>query len=335
MSRDRSGETIAPCPGPCISLRRDGGTVRLACLAADLPRARRRATTELQLQAEGYDWVASTPRSCQASFAFNAFGVRIAVRTNDPRIVRRIKDHLPPGWRPIPRARIVDRVYSLFVPRSRGFHALYADTARLGRARSVTSVLESLERDVELTVAERAPRRVFIHAGAAAWGGRALVLPGSSFSGKSTLVAELIRQGATYYSDEFAVLDARGRVHPYARRLFLRTEDPTERQRRSAASLGARTGTRPLPVGLVVVCRYRPRARWRPQRLSAGAGALALMANTVPVRRDPRRTLEAIQQVVATAPVVRGVRGEASQTARALLGALRGAGQPRPAGPGG
>jgi hypothetical protein len=30
-------------------------------------------------------------------------------------------------------------------------------------------------------------------------------------------VAELVRAGATYYSDEFAVLDSRGRVHPFPR----------------------------------------------------------------------------------------------------------------------
>ena len=40
------------------------------------------------------------------------------------------------------------------------------------------------------------------------WGrGRAIVIPGRTFSGKSTLVAELVRAGATYYSDEYAVED--------------------------------------------------------------------------------------------------------------------------------
>jgi hypothetical protein len=34
-----------------------------------------------------------------------------------------------------------------------------------------------------------------------------------SYSGKTTLVSELIRAGATYYSDEYAVIDERGRVH--------------------------------------------------------------------------------------------------------------------------
>jgi hypothetical protein len=213
-------------------------------------------------------------------------------------------------------------VYSLIVPRARGFYTLYGDRDRLGRTRALDTILDSFESDLQLFVAERAPRRVFVHAGVVGWGGRAVLLPGPSFTGKSTLVAELVRVGATYYSDEYAVLDARGRVHPYSRRLSLRTNDPGGRQRCSPAALGGQTGRGALAVGLVAMARYRPGGRWRPRRLSAGAGALALMANTVGARRAPARTLAAIQQVVLRAPVLRGVRGEANRTARALLGTL-------------
>jgi hypothetical protein len=79
-------------------------------------------------------------------------------------------------------------------------------------------------------------------------------------------------------------------------------------------------GRRPLPVGLVVASRYRAGARWRPRLLSAGEGALALLANTVAARRAPARVVAALQAVVARAQVLRGVRGEARETARALLG---------------
>jgi len=58
-----------------------------------------------------------------------------------------------------------------------------------------------------------------------AWRGRAILLPGRSYVGKSTLVMELVRAGAVYYSDEYAVLDARGRVHPFAQPVALREPD--------------------------------------------------------------------------------------------------------------
>ena len=70
---------------------------------------------------------------------------------------------------------------------------------------------------------------------------------------------------------------------------------------------------KPLPVGMVVVSKYKSGARWRPRQLSEGEGALELMANTVSARRQPEAMLEAIRKVVALAPVLKGERGEARQ----------------------
>src|SRR4029077_21066652 len=63
---------------------------------------------------------------------------------------------------------------------------------------------------LRITIAEYAVGRAFLHAGLVGWKGNAIVIPGDSYSGKSTLVAELIRAGPEYYSDEYAVLDEQG-----------------------------------------------------------------------------------------------------------------------------
>src|SRR5262249_38753244 len=131
---------------------------------------------------------------------------------------------------------------------------------------------------VQLYVAERSPRRVFVHAGVVGWRGRAIVIPGRSFSGKTTLTAALVKAGFTYYSDEYAALDSAGRVHPYARLLGIREHGQFERATRyTVESLGGKRGARPLPVALVIVSQYKPVAQWRPRRLSAGEGALAML----------------------------------------------------------
>ena len=67
------------------------------------------------------------------------------------------------------------------------------------------------------------------------------MLPAPSFGGKTTLVAALVRAGAIYYSDEFAVLDEQGFVHPYAKPLSIRGADNWQ-VNHSVASLGGVVG---------------------------------------------------------------------------------------------
>jgi len=189
----------------------------------------------------------------------------------------------------------------------------------MARSRDIADVLESLESDLQLYVAERARRRLFVHAGVVGWRGKAVIIPGRSFSGKSRLVAELVRAGATYYSDEYAVIDSSGRVHPYARPLALRAEGSDRQTKYPAESLGIVTGSRPLPVGLVVACRYKRGANWRPRLLSQGQGALEMLANAVPARSNPKASLATIERVVSQAPVLKGPRGEAALAAASIL----------------
>jgi len=248
--------------------------------------------------------------------------VRIGIRTNTPDLLGRLPAHLPPGWKPSP-SPVVDQLFSLRVGGpSRGnvrrYNLLYWGAGRRARSLDLDSVFETLESDLRLSVASGARRRIFVHAGVVGWNGRAILLPGRTFSGKSTLVAELLRAGATYYSDELAVLDARGRVHPFPKPLAIRkTVDRAGRH--PPESLGAVSGARPLPVGLVAFTSYRRGRRWRPARLTPGQGLLALVAHTVPVRRRTESSLAALRHVVAQAPVLKGVRGEARDAAAALL----------------
>jgi hypothetical protein len=143
------------------------------------------------------------------------------------------------------------------------------------------------------------------------WRGKAIVIPGKTFTGKSTRVAEFLRAGAMYYSDEYAVFDSRGRVHPYARPLAIRAKPFDKPAKLALESLGAPIGSRPVEVGLILVTEYKEGARWRPQKISAGQGALALLANAVAARREPEKILATLQQVVAHAIILKSPRAEA------------------------
>ena len=249
---------------------------------------------------------------------FTAYGVRFGIRVNDGAILPDLIARLPPGAKPS-AVRGVDHLYSLtgFSHRSNGrlrrFNLGYWNLVQFARTRTFEDFLEQFESHVQLTVAEFAPRRVFVHAGVVALNGRAIVVPGSSFSGKSTLVAELLRAGATYYSDEYAVIDERGRVHPYPRELRIRSADSPWPKRVNATEFGSQIGLKPLAVGMVVSTRFKEGARFRPRELTRGKAVLELLANTVSARSQPEMALTYLTRTVSSGTAFKGARGEASE----------------------
>lgn len=258
-----------------------------------------------------------------AGTSVEAHGVRLGVRTNAPAILERLESCLPPGWRPS-RSEIVDELFSVWVdPASSGVRPsrVYVGSERRARTRDLGHVLAVLESELRQSLAARAPRRTFVHAGVVGWRGRAILVPGRSRSGKTTLVAELVKAGALYLSDEFAILDTRGRVHPFAKPLSIRGAGGCDLhvQRPSAEDLGGRSGTEPLPVALVVLASHRAGAEWRPVTLTAGQAVIEMLAHTVPARLRPAASLIALERAVERATVLKGDRGDAADLAPRLL----------------
>ncbi len=214
----------------------------------------------------------------------------------------------------------------------RNYHLLYGGFTRLSRSLDPDEVLHALESHLHVYVGEYAANRVFVHAGVVSWRGPAILLPGVSCSGKSTLVAALLRAGATYYSDEYAVLDPNGLVHPFARPLSIRSVQGNRVRRCRPEDLGSESGVEPLPVGLIAVTKYLPRARWRPRLLTAGQAILALLEDTLSAQLDPEGALHVLQKVVASARILKSPRGEADETAELLLAELDSSPEMRPTG---
>jgi hypothetical protein len=262
------------------------------------------------------------------SMSIRAYGVRIGLRANSTAALKKFLPVLPPTWKPM-RTQKVDRMYSIIVSdpgsgrKRRPSVLVYADEKLIAGTSGLDQAVDGFESDLQLYVAEMSPNRLFVHAGVVAWRGKAVVIPGKSFSGKSTLTSALVKAGATYYSDEYAVLDVNGRVHHYARPLSIRENGGmTKAKKYTVESLGGRAGNKHLPVALVVVSKYKPGAKWRPRQLSAGEGVLELIANTVSARREPARVLSTLDLIVAGAPVLKGFRGDASQLVDFIFEAL-------------
>lgn len=212
----------------------------------------------------------------------------------------------------------IDRRYEIDVtPEPDQFVLRCEGSAFTGRRSPAAHVLQAVREDLVAYIAEHARTHAFVHAGVVGCHGKAVVIPGRSRTGKSSLVAALIRAGATYYSDEYAPIDERGRVHPYARPLELRPPDGARRV--SAESLGAAVGIEPLPVGWILKTHHAPGATWNPEKRGAGTGVLALFDNAVAARTRPAFVLPILRRAAEGAIVLDGPRGDADHTARAIL----------------
>ena len=260
-------------------------------------------------------------------FSFKAYGVCVGVRTNAASALKLIRASLPIGWKPA-SSLAVERLYSVAIAdrearRGAGrLNILYEDDLETVRSKNVEMLFDRLESSLRLYVAEMTRRKVFVHAGVVGWRNQAIIIPARSLGGKSTLTAEFIRAGATYYSDEYAVLDSRGRVHPYAKPISIRDDRDYKQTDYSVESFGGVAGKRPLPVGLVIIANYKKGASWRPKQLSPGQGVLAILDHTVSARRYPDKAFETLRAVVARAKVMKGARGEASEVVKFVLADL-------------
>ena len=259
----------------------------------------------------------SSRRRWAAETRVDLYGLKVGMRSNCTEILDQMLLRLPTGWKQAESTQL-DRVYSLWADGGgEDPVTLYQEARRLLQNAPLEAALARLEFDVELFVVENNPARIFVHAGVVGWQRRAIVLPGRSYSGKSTLVAALCRAGATYYSDEYALFDADGRIHPYPRPLRLRA--PRDGQLPVADELNLRVGDGPLPLGLIVLTHYQPAVFWQPRMVSPGEALLALLANTMSARRRPQFVLTALQCALTSSRVLASPRGEAKETTEQLL----------------
>lgn len=254
---------------------------------------------------------------------FEAYGVEMRICTNSAELLKRVLELIPAGWHRRTRSesqyRIAlmaeaDDMYAIYNPQGICVHDSHGEEY----------ALLTLETHIQGYLSYEATDYVFVHAGVVADGERAIVMPGLSFAGKTTLVRALVESGAVYYSDEFAVLDESGLVHPYAKPLAIRAfQKPTVNY--PVGEFGGVAGEGPLRVGMVLATRYQSGAEWSPRELSTGAGVLAVLEHTVPAQSRPDQSLRVLKRALGGAVILQGERGEADDLAGELLETFRAA----------
>jgi hypothetical protein len=249
--------------------------------------------------------------------AVEVFGVTVAV-TADPEHFAAVSDSLPPWARQVKHPPERGR-FALVKDTDEALLNVVCDEKPIAGPFDLRLALGILDAELRMYIALHAPDHVFVHAGVVGVEDHAIVLPGRSFAGKTTLVAALVRAGAEYWSDEYAVLDADGLVHPYPKPLSVRINDTRETDEQPVESLGGRAGDRPLPVAVIAFTNYRPGAAWALSARTAGEGAVKLLEHSIAARSRPDQVLAAVRRAAANAMVLEGDRGDADEAAGALL----------------
>ena len=252
-------------------------------------------------------------------FTFNSFGVTVAIESNTPELLDEasaIARNSLLGRLKAVKAKTPGVMFQLdqHGPQS---YRMYMNDEPMVSARSRWKFLKFFDAVLRATVGEYAPDLVFLHAGVVGWKGKAIVMPADSFQGKSTITAELVRRGASYYSDDFGIIDPNGQVHAFPRTISLR--DGGRLVDLTPESLGASRNEPPIPVGLVLFTEYKPKAKWRPRISTAGQGALEMIPYALSFRQNPEFCLRVLNLVAASAIIASSPRGTAEEFAELIL----------------
>ncbi|MGR0482913.1 MAG: hypothetical protein ACTFAL_16350 [Candidatus Electronema sp. V4] len=138
-------------------------------------------------------------------------------------------------------------------------------------------------------------------------------------TGKTSLVAALLKLGANYYSDEYAVFDKSGHVYPYLKPLSIRDSSGNNTRKYSATELDGQNGSNPLPVGLIAICSYHKNADWHPLTLSPGKTILHLLDNTICARTRTRDAIKIFTHVVEKSIAIASERPDCKHVAPSIL----------------
>ncbi|MEQ1764063.1 MAG: hypothetical protein ABL984_13080 [Pyrinomonadaceae bacterium] len=253
----------------------------------------------------------------------SAYGVEVVIEADDEKIFEQVIS--------IARKALVGRVRFgpigssstnakyVFLTDDQGVVQFDIDGVTSGPVRPDSGFDRFLNSVIRAHVGSLAKSWVFIHAGVVEWKGRAIILPGQSRQGKTTLVSELISCGAGYMSDEYAILDADGKVHPFERDLGVRPSAVEPPVPVDPGEFGGIRSVKPIEAGLVVFTGYVDGGRWQPERMTLGNAILESVPQVIPVSFNTEFVLKVLNTTFNRAIIVKSDRGEARDSAPKIL----------------
>lgn len=222
-------------------------------------------------------------------------------------------------------------------------YQLIRDGALIYLSDTPGGLIDGLEWNLNGRVAARHTGYLTLHAGVVARGGRALIVPAASGSGKTSLTCALLRAGCAYLSDEAAVIDpATLLAHPYSKPLGIKDREwlaeqigplPSGPECWDLSTAGtwrihpgrfAACQEEPVPVGWIVVPDGRSDVAPSPRPLARADALRALLNNCFNPDLHGARAIAVLSELVKTAQCYTMALGPPAETARTLMRLLDG-----------
>ncbi len=253
---------------------------------------------------------------------FSFYGLKCRLTFDDLSLGEKLVRFLPP-YHKLAKFEKAAQVFKLITKENSKINGLYWNEERIQQFDELDeTIFEAIESKIQLSLAVALPPRMyFLHAGAVAYKNIGIIIPGSSFSGKTTLTKEFLKFGAEYYSDDCAVIDNYGNLYPYSKTLSIRNR-LQESEIVRVESVGAVNGCRPVPVKLVVLAEYKKRHAWKSHKMSNGETVFELSKNLfypASMTLYPNETFQALANIVKQSKILSGKRGEAAELVKMVL----------------
>lgn len=236
------------------------------------------------------------------SFTFRGYGASVRVDVPDDVRLTDLRRQVAPE---LSAEEDAHGPPDLHLTRWEGVYRLVAGERRYGPYSTLENAFRGLSNGIHFLLGKRSPM-TFLHAGAIELDGSAIVFPGRSRWGKSTLVASLVEQGCGYLSDEYAVVSPDGSVFPLSKPIRLRLEGGKS-EFRTPPGVSAPGG---LACAAMLLTRYETGMAWKPEPLTAGSAMLGVLPSALQSRDAPDQVLQAITALVRDAACYRGTRGD-------------------------
>lgn len=279
-------------------------------------------------------WAHQTPRLRALGFDF---AVRTSERTTGEYLETLLEAFASPGE--------PAHVYS-FIEQGETFrerYVVYRDGEHVSTVGTSAIALRHLLWDVNRGVLESTSDLLLFHASAAEHDGRALLFPAAMGSGKTTLVAGLVRAGLRYITDEAAAIDpVTLAVQPYPKPLAidtgswrvlegLRPDLEPELEPFSEAAWYVRPGAirkdavaGPSEPRFIIAPRYDREARTELVEVPRSEALITLAENSFNITRFGARTgMEVLAAVVRRCRCYRMTVGDLDQACERILELLR------------